>query len=78
MEPKLRERVHIVRQYEVHCYSVCYYLLQNEEQAIKAAQEVLMRLLKDNILDNKSNLFIEQYVKKQSLKESLQVIYSKE
>lgn len=78
MEPILQERVNIVRQYEVHCYSVCYYLLQDEQQAIKAAQEVMTRLIQDDNFCNGSDLCKEQYIKKESLKQSIHVIYSKE
>jgi hypothetical protein len=78
MEPILQERVHIVRQYEVHCYSVCYYILQDEKKAIKAAQEVVKRLIQDDNFFSRSDLSIEQYIKKESMKQSLQVIYSRE
>ncbi|MEX2414969.1 MAG: hypothetical protein WD424_02400 [Paenibacillaceae bacterium] len=78
MEPILQERVNIARKYEVHCYRVCYYLLQDEQQATKAVQEVMTRLIKDDNFNNRSDLSIEQYIKKESMKESLHLIYSKE
>jgi hypothetical protein len=76
MEPILQERVNIVRQYEVQCYSMCYYLLQDEQQAIKAAQEVMTLLIREDALCLGSGMCIEQYIKKESIKQSLQIVYS--
>ncbi len=78
MEPILLERVNIVRPYEVLCYRVCYYLLQDEQQAIKAAQEVMAKLIRDDRLFKEIGLDVERYIKKEAMKISLQVIYSKE
>ncbi len=78
MEPILQERVNIVRQYEVHCYSVCYYLLQDEKLAVMAAQEVVARLLQDERICEGSDSGIRLYIKKESMKQSLRVIYSEE
>jgi predicted DNA-binding protein (MmcQ/YjbR family) len=78
MESTLQERINIGRQYEEHCYSLCYYLLQDEKLAIKAAQEVMKRLIENDSFNSGSHLNIAQYIKKESMKESVQVIYSKE
>lgn len=78
MEPILQERVNIVRQYEVQCYSVCYYLLQDEQLAVMAAQEVVTRLLQDEKICKGSDLSIKLYIKKEAMKQSLKVIYSEE
>ncbi|MEX1031321.1 MAG: hypothetical protein WDZ91_14940 [Paenibacillaceae bacterium] len=78
MESTLLERVNIGRQYEVKCYRICYYLLQDEKLAIEAAQEVMKKLIQNDNFSNGSNLSIDQYIKKESMKESWRVINSKE
>ncbi|SDT50438.1 hypothetical protein SAMN05444162_4635 [Paenibacillaceae bacterium GAS479] len=35
-----------LRQMEQHCYSACHYLLQNEELAVRAAQQTLSELFR--------------------------------
>jgi hypothetical protein len=78
MESTLQERVNIGRQYEVLCYRICYYLLQDEKLAIEAAQEVMKRLIQTDNFSSGLNLNIEQFIKKEAMKESCRVIYSKE
>jgi hypothetical protein len=78
MESTLQKRVHIGRQHENLCYRICYYLVQEEELAIIAAQNVMKRLLLDDKLSTEQSLNITQYIKKESMKASIQVIYSKE
>ena len=75
MDSIVQERINIGRQYEIQCYSVCYYLLQDEKLAVKAAQEVMTRLIRDDHFRNESKLSIEQYIKKEAMKQSLQIIY---
>jgi hypothetical protein len=78
MESTLQKRVHIGRQHETLCYRICYYLVQEEELALIAAQNVMKRLLLNDKLSMEKTQNITQYIKKEAMKESIQVIYSRE
>lgn len=38
------DRLSVLRKYEERCYSICYYLLQNEETAYEAAKMALLNV----------------------------------
>ena len=44
----LNERASCLKDYEVECYSICYFLLQKENLAIDTAKRVLKQLLYDD------------------------------
>lgn len=41
---ELQRRAAVLKQYECHCYQVCYYLLRNEEKALQAATACMKHL----------------------------------
>jgi hypothetical protein len=41
----IKERFNVLRAYETDCYSICYFLLQCERQAMEAAKSALLQLV---------------------------------
>jgi len=37
----------VLKQYELHCYQICYYLLQSEAKALQAAVASIEHLIRD-------------------------------
>ncbi len=47
MEVGLNKRAKVLRYYEVECYQICYYLLQQEAGALEAASKAIYDLFLD-------------------------------
>ncbi|MGM0884459.1 MAG: hypothetical protein ACQEXQ_25895 [Bacillota bacterium] len=62
----LRQRAAVLKQYEVFCYQVAYYLLEDETLAAQAASQALFELLQDEEF-----YYQNEYVQKQKIKQSV-------
>lgn len=43
-----RERIALLRQHETECYSICFYLLQDESLALRAAEAAMLKLYRSD------------------------------
>lgn len=70
---ELQERLSLLREREADCYSLCYYLLLNEEQACKAAEEALYDLFQCDDYFTSDVSAKEAMLRKASLKSALRI-----
>lgn len=69
----LLSRADCLKQYEEECYSICYYLLQQEESALRASRQALTSLLDDAEFYRKDAADRQETVRKLSKLWSLRV-----
>ena len=44
-----KERIEVLRYYELECYHICHFILKCEQLALAAAQKALFQLLNDEV-----------------------------
>ena len=69
------QHLHILRLYEIYCYRVCYYLLQNEVLASESSKTTLMELFRHENFFQSSESERKRIIHKIATKHSLQTYY---
>ena len=69
----IEKRVSQLRNYEIYCYRICYYVLDAEQLAIEATKQTLHHLFHDGDFFLADNLQQKKYVKQISMKYALHV-----
>lgn len=69
----LNHRGNVLKEYELLCYQVAYYLLQQEEIAVHASLSALTELLYDDGFYTSSADMQKELVKKAVMRHSLQM-----
>ncbi|RAV23224.1 hypothetical protein DQG23_03260 [Paenibacillus contaminans] len=67
------DRLSILKELEIKCYSVCFYLLQCEKQACRAAQHVLLRLAQSDSFFHADPQTRQRILRSESMKCSLTI-----
>lgn len=68
--------LHILKLYEVYCYRICYYLLQNEKLASETSKTALLELFRHESFFGSTDSEKKQIVYKVATKHSLQTYYN--
>jgi hypothetical protein len=71
MHMTYKERIEVLRYYELECYHICHFILKCEQLALITAQEALLQLLKDEefYIQNEADQFL--HVKKVAKKAAI-------
>ncbi len=69
------QHLHILRLYEIYCYRVCYFLLQNEVLASESSKTALLELFRHESFFQSSESEKKRIVYKVATKHSLQTYY---
>lgn len=65
------EKINILRQYEVYCYQICHYIVQNEQFSSLAAEKALLKIAGDAHFYTDSEETRKKKVKRMSICTSL-------
>lgn len=72
------KRVSQLRNYEIYCYRICYYVLDTEQLAIEATKKTLIHLFHDGDFLLANKLQQRLYVKQVSMKYALHAFAASE
>lgn len=73
MREELLRKTNVLKQYESYGYSVAFYLLEDEQLAVKASVQALLELLGDEDFFHRTHDHQKQQTKRVFIKHSLQV-----
>lgn len=68
---ELHQKAAVLKQYEVYCYQIAYFILEKEALAIQAATQALIELVQDEQFFHQSQNVQRQMTKKAVMKQSL-------
>lgn len=68
---ELHQKAAVLKQYEVYCYQIAYFILEKEALAIQAATQALIELVQDEQFFHQSQTVQRQMTKKAVMKQSL-------
>ncbi|MFX3632313.1 MAG: hypothetical protein ACE3L7_22350 [Candidatus Pristimantibacillus sp.] len=68
---ELHQKAEVLKQYEVYCYQIAYFILEKEALAMQAATQSLMELVQDEQFFLQSQTVQRQMTKKVVMKQSL-------
>ncbi len=74
MSTELESRAKAVKGYEVRCYQICFYILKNEEKALRAALACVEALLLDDSFFNMQEIEQLEVVRRASIRYSLKQV----
>jgi hypothetical protein len=67
------ERVNILKTYEEYCYQICFYLLDCDKLAVRAAKQALYEIFKDGLVCLRENEDINKLVRQVAIRSALQL-----